>query len=367
MTTSVATKPSDTKTARAPGKLILSGEHAVVYGTPALSVAVRSFTYVSFTPIHRSEGVRTAFENLSQGHFYPLDLLKGFKQGLDKRFDAFVRGELPVQKILHRPDDLAVYTMASLLQFLPTPGVSARHHLPVPGQLASRSELPLGAGMGSSSAVIAATIVLYEHLLGLNQTMTERFEKVRFAERLQHGKGSFIDAAAVTYGGINRVQEGAVEQISLDKDHTLVNGSGWYWVLHGSPESSTGECVQAVRKAHGKDQALWDAFAAVTAAVEADLRADADPRAALAENHRLLRKIGVVPGAAARFVEAVEASGGAAKISGAGTVRGDNAGVILVYQPNAGAMEALMEKYPERKWAPLNMARRGAHLVGAGA
>ncbi|MEO0393703.1 MAG: GHMP kinase, partial [Pseudomonadota bacterium] len=247
---------------RAPGKVILCGEHAAVYGVPALSMAVDHYTDVWFTPSHRSSGLRTAFENLSQGQLYPLDLLKSFKQSLDRRFEQFSRGELTVQKILQRPDDLAVYTLMLLLNHLPVPGVSNTRRLPVPGKLSSRSALPLGAGMGSSAAVIAATFVLYEHLFNHAQSQVERFERVRFCERLQHGNGSAVDAAAVVYGGLNRIEGGALTQLTLADDHGLRRGEHWYWVLHGSPESSTGECVAQVRDTHGDDHALWQAFEA---------------------------------------------------------------------------------------------------------
>lgn len=362
MSTNGFTSVSEYKTARAPGKLILSGEHAVVYGAPALSVAIDSYTDVWFTPIHRSAGLRTAFDNLSRGHFYPFDLLKSFKQGLDTRFDAFMRGELPVQKIMQRPDDLAVYTMASLLQVLPVPGRSSRRHLPVPGQLSSRSDLPLGAGMGSSSAVIAATIVLYEHLLGLQQNPKDRFERVRFCERLQHGKGSFTDAAAVVYGGMNLVQQEAVTAVDMAPDHPLLQGEGWYWVLHGTPDASTGECVAAVRASHGQDSVLWQSFEQITCALQTALTEKRDATDIIRENHRLLQEIGVVPDATARFIDAVEEAGGAAKISGAGSTRGDYGGVKLVYLPDEAAMTSLMARYPERRWAPLRVSPQGAHL-----
>ncbi|MEM7075230.1 MAG: GHMP kinase [Pseudomonadota bacterium] len=362
MSTNGFTSVSKYKTARAPGKLILSGEHSVVYGAPALSVAIDRYTDVWFTPVHRSEGLRTAFENLSRGHFYPLDLLKGFKQSLDSRFDAFLRGELPVQKIMQRPDDLAIYTMTSLFQMLPVPGRSSRLGLPVPGQLNSRSDLPLGAGMGSSAAVIAATIVLYEHLLGVTQQAGDRFERVRFCERLQHGKGSFTDAAAVTYGGINNVLGDQVTSVELDDDHPLWTGDQWYWVQHGRPEVSTGECVAAVRSAHGADTQLWQHFERVTLALQTALQTRSDPTEPIRENHRLLSQIGVVPDSTSRFIAAVECAGGAAKISGAGATRGNYGGVKLVYMPDAEQMEDLMRCYPERRWAKLRVSREGAHL-----
>ena len=50
-------------------------------------------------------------------------------------------------------------------------------------------------------------------------------------------------------------------------------------------------------------------------------------------NHRLLCRTGVVPGPVQELVARIEKAGGAAKISGAGSVRGDSAGVLLVTGP----------------------------------
>ncbi|ANB35634.1 hypothetical protein CCR90_03090 [Rhodovulum sulfidophilum] len=355
-----ATLPEDASRAHAPGKIILSGEHAVVYGAPALAVAVAIYTEVWFRPIHPSDGLKTVFEQVSQGAFYPLSRLGHFKQSLDRRFDSFLRGELKVQQILQRPDDLIVYTLMSLAQRLPMPGKSPGHCLPVPGQLGGTSALPLGAGMGSSASIIAATMVLYETLLDRLHSTEERFEWVRFCERLQHGKGGAIDAAAVTHGGAVRVQGDSRHAPAIAPGHGIWRGDGWYWVLHGKPDSSTGECVAAVREAHGDDQALWQGFEACTDAFQAALETDSSPLESLRENHRLLRRIGVVPEAAARFVEEVELAGGAAKICGAGSIRGDHGGVILVHQPDAPAMARLMEGHPDLRWAPLHVAPAGA-------
>lgn len=370
MSTNATTKPSDApisgQGARAPGKLILSGEHAVVYGAPALAVAVQHYTEVWFTPIHKTGGLFTAFESLSPSAFYPFDALKSFKEGLDRRFEDFMRGEMPVQKILQRPDDLAIYTLTSLLPMIPMPG-RANGGLPVPGQLSSRSDMPLGAGMGSSAAVVAATIVLYEELLGQAQSAHQRFEKVRFCERLQHGKGSAIDASAVVFGGLNRVQGDEVTPLPLDPDHSFAAARGWYWVQLGTPLSKTGECVAKVRETHGSDTALWAAFADCTESFASVIAEAGDPTDVIRENHRLLVKIGVTPQPATRFADAVEALGGAAKVSGAGAVRGEHAGVMLVYLPDEGAMARLMESYPERRWEPLRVSAEGAHLVRSSA
>ncbi|MEL6640072.1 MAG: GHMP kinase [Pseudomonadota bacterium] len=364
MNTNATTKPPDATGARAPGKLILSGEHSVVYGAPAIVTAIDRHIELWFTPLHKTGGIQTAFEALAPRSFYPFDALKSIKDSLDRRFDEFTRGELPVQKILSRPDDLAIYTLTSLLPMLPAPGGPSGLPLPLPGQLNSHSQMPLGAGMGSSAAVVAATIVLYEHLLGVSQTTEDRFKKVRFCERLQHGKGSAIDASAVVFGGVNRVEGDDIQSITLPDSHALTERGGWYWVIHGRPESSTGECVAQVRNRHGHDTQLWQSFADCTQRFEAIIAEDADPREVIKENQKLLDHIGVVPTPSARFARAVEETGGAAKISGAGAVKGDHGGAMVVYHPSADAMTALMANYPDRQWDKLSIAHQGAELIG---
>jgi mevalonate kinase len=332
-------------------------------------MAVARYTEVWFRPVGIGEGLKTAFDNLSGGKLYPLDLLSQFKLKLDNRFDQFRRGELEVHKILPRPDDLAGYTLAALLQENPAgagtaiPGIAAVNHLLAPGKLGSRSNLPIGAGLGSSAAVVAATTVLFETLLDRPKTLEDRYDRVRFCERLKHGKAGPIDAAAVVRGGLIRASDAAgIDIPSVPEDHGLLTGTGWYWVLHGAPESSTGECVSAVRAKHGTDTALWDSFAACTGAFLDAISSGTDPDAAIRENQRLLESIGVVPAPAQEFVKSVEALGGAAKICGAGSVRGDGGGVVLVHLEDAGEMDRLMAGHPQLTWSKLRLAKTGAAI-----
>lgn len=333
----------------------------MLYGAPALAMAIAEYTEVRFTPQTPGEGIRTAFDTLSSGASYPFKMLSRIKASLDDRFDQFSRGELAVHKILTRPDDLAIYTLAALLQESggDMAGIGAVKALPYPGQLSSRSDLPIGAGFGSSAAVVAAVTVLFETLLDRPKTLDDRYERVRFCERLKHGKAGPIDAAAVVRGGLVQADEDGLRVPEVALASGLEHGKGWYWVLHGRPESATGDCVAQVRAQHGKDTPLWEAFADCTRAIAAALGDGSDVMPAIRENQSLLQRIGVVPEPTRRFVSDVEAAGGAAKICGAGSVKGDFGGALLV-RLDADLMERLMDKHPGLTWSRLRMAVQGA-------
>lgn len=300
----------------APGKVILSGEHAAVYGAPALAVATDCHIHTRFIP-GRSDRLRFSGDLLD--YSYALTELAGLAQVLNQRFEAFLAGRLPVDQLLDRPDQLLAYVMSQ---------VSSDTGCLLPGgTLDVRSNLPTGAGMGSSAAAIAATLLLVERLTGAAYGAAERFAIVRYCERLQHGRGSAIDAAAVSFGGLVKVAGESLEhpQLSL--------GRGWYRVATGMPRVSTGQCVQHVRERFGHS-AIWQQFAAVTESFQQALGGQADMHDVIRENHRLLQQIEVVPESVAAFVSAVERLGASAKISGAGAVTGEAGGLLLLYAPD---------------------------------
>lgn len=208
--------------------------------------------------------------------------------------------------------------------------------------------------MGSSAAAIAATLVLYEHLTAHPLTLEERFERIRFCERLQHGKGSAIDAAAVTWGGMQYLRDGQPEtQTCTLDDH-------WYALCHGIPKTSTGETVAHVRARHGEDHMLWQQFATCTENLRDTLHHQNDPREVLRENHRLLQHIGVVPEPAAQLIARIEASGGAAKISGAGASSGEHGGMMLIWHPDENALQHALGEWRADN---ITLAPHGAHLI----
>ena len=302
--------------ASAPGKIILSGEHSVVYGAPALAFSVKQRLTVNFTPDLLP---RLSWFAPDKAHEMALEKLSSLRHKLDAAFDGYLRGERSISEILSRPAELIFYTVdvARILGNL--------ERIPR-GKFDIQSDIPVGAGMGSSAALLAALLKLFSK----HEDLTTLIEQVRHCERLQHGRGSLIDAATVTLGGLVKVEHNHASRLGelpgiFDQD--------WYWIFTGTPATSTGVCVERVRTQFEQSD-IWSEFAAVTNRIEAAQTNLVQLAQAIQDNHRLLKRIGVVPARVAALIEQIEGMGGAAKIAGAGAVSGDAGGLVLAYLPS---------------------------------
>lgn len=317
----------------APGKLILSGEHSVVYGAPAIALAVNR--HVTATARSGSDNqLHWQLENTAQQGVISWPELRRLVSRLDRRFAQFDAGRLSAADILEAPYQLVLYALAQVLPDDFVQGI----------QLHVSSELPLGAGMGSSAAVSAAVLQLGYRLAGRTVEDDQLFRTVRYCERLCHGRGGLIDSATVSYGGLVRIQNGQAVPLSLHL------GAGWLYIHSGIPEAGTGECVEQVRQRHG-DSPIWQQFSETTEGLIAALEAGREPTELIRTNHRLLMQIGVVPPAVESFIIQIESLGGAAKVSGAGSVRGEYGGAVIAYAPDSDIQDAV-EALCQRRGCP---------------
>jgi mevalonate kinase len=153
--------------------------------------------------------------------------------------------------------------------------------------------------------------------------------------------------------------DGAGEELPLGR----AGLSGLRLFQSGAPGETTGDMVALVRRLEKRDPLkLRDALAAIDAATHSARNAlrdgDFDRLAdAVRTSERALEALGVVPESVVREIRRVEASGGAAKISGAGGVTG-GAGLVLVVHRDA---EARRDFAPPATWEPLR-----ADLAGPG-
>jgi mevalonate kinase len=301
--------------ARAPGKLILCGEHAVVYGQPALAMAIDRYTECSALPGDDDTAHLTLYD-INHSSAWSAELLHQHGQEILKRYDLFQQGRLDIRRVAQRSSDAPAYMMDLVRRQSPT------WH---PCRLDVHSTIPIGSGMGSSAALLASMALALLHLYGLKYKTADLLELVLAGERMYHGHPSGIDPYVTIHGGMIRFQEGEATPCP-------VLSSPMYLVHTGKPENSTGECVQHVRRLYGQST-IWPAFGEVcqeleTAIINAQHTA---LREAIRRNHRLLVQLGVVPAQVQEFIMKIEEAGGAAKISGAGAISGTAGGMVLVF------------------------------------
>jgi mevalonate kinase len=291
----------------APGKVYLFGEHAVVYGEPAVPAAIERRATVSVEP-RDDDHVRVEAEDLSLDGF-----TVEYTGGTGERPDVDVPTPL-VEAAMGYVD--AAVEQARDAAGAPDAGFD----------IAVESDIPLGAGLGSSAAVVVAGIDAATRALGEPLDRRELAERAYRAEyEVQDGQASRADTFCSTMGGAVRVEGDDCEPIDAPNLPFVVGFDGG--------AGDTGELVAGVRALREEHGFAADTVESVGDLVRegerllADAAADEEPEPALlAElgelmdfNHGLLAALGV----SARSLDAMvwaarDAGAHGAKLTGAG-------------------------------------------------
>ncbi len=300
----------------APGKLILSGEHAVVYGKPAIAMAIDRSAVFEVTP---QAGDRISFDlpGGAEGESFTLMALRDLKRRVEKKYREFLNGEIGIGYVLAAPADLLRFAFINTLDGL--------HRTLDSGLvLQLRSSIPMGCGLGSSAATVLSELRAMGHYLRVDFKPEWYYEYSLDAEKLQHGNPSGVDSYISLHGGCARFEQGQARAMALPR-------MKMFMVQTGIPAATTGECVMEVERRF-RNSEIWSEFEDVTNAFEEAIRTNNLQKMhwLVRENNRLLSAIGVVPEKVQRFISEIEAWGGSAKICGAGSVTGDNGGIVLV-------------------------------------
>jgi len=303
-------------TIRTPAKLILSGEHAVVYGYPALAIAVNLYTTTTVkwsTPLHFSFNL----PGLDFRQKVTLEALKRLKINLNKQYEKFDSGDISIREVLKHPFELTLYSAVSVLEKI-------KHKLPMGLSIHTESDIPMGCGMGSSAANVVSVIYALSQFLQIDFDLDDYIRLGIESENLQHGYSSGLDVNVVYHGGCVHYQPGQLEKRQTPAfPMQLINT--------GKPECTTGECVTRV-KPFFTEKKRGPAFEKITQALEKAIEKNdlTAIQTAVHHNHQRLAEIGVVPEKVQHFIKAIEQNGMAAKVCGAGAIHGEHAGMVLV-------------------------------------
>jgi mevalonate kinase len=280
--------------ASAPAKVILFGEHFVVYGEPSIVMAIdkRAYAKVELRQDKRLH-VRSVNFNLA-GYF-------------ENGYFQVEQGDAKEAKLKFEPLKLAVE------QVLEIYGENVGLDVEV------NSAVPIAAGLGSSAAVAAAVTAAVGALLKVKMSKEVVFRISYEAEKIVHDSPSEVDPAVSTFGGALLFQmDTGVRPLDVKGDVPLLVG-------YTGVKRSTRVQVAKVRDVRSRYSRVIDhvmkaareiALRAIDALRDGDLETLGD---LMNINHALLCGLGISDESLEWLINAARKAGAlGAKLTGAG-------------------------------------------------
>ncbi len=300
--------------ASTPGKIILFGEHAVVYHRPAIAVPVADVRASAVLQPSQTDDFRIVAPDLSQDYL--------LAQG---------EADDPLATIVQ-------LTLAHLGQTHPPRAI-----------LTVSSTIPLGRGLGSGAAISAAIVRVLADFLGQSLSPAEVSTLVYEVEKIYHGTPSGIDNTVIAFEQpVFFIKGRPIQRMQLGQPFTLVVGdTGVVAPTH----QVVGDLRQRWQADRERYEGYFDEIGSIVRqarmAIEQELVDIAAIGKLMDQNQELLETIGVSSPELERLIVAARRAGAlGAKLSGAGW---------------GGNMIALV---PPQSETAANVARA---LVGAGA
>lgn len=298
-------------TASAPGKIILFGEHAVVYGRPAIAAPVSQVRATAVVEPMAADDVLLSAPDL--GH---------------------------VQWLSTAADDDALAAPVRLLQAMAADG-------PLRGfQLTVTSAIPIASGLGSGAAIAVAILRATGQYLGLADRLTpDAVSLLAFeVEKVHHGTPSGIDNTVVTFEQpVYFVRAEPRNQIEIFQLHPslrlLIGDTG----IRSATRDVVGDVRRQWQVAPNRFNRLFDACGAIAAEARSALVTGDVVRLGelMNENQRWLVEMTVSSPELDRLVRAARAAGAlGAKLSGGG--RGGNMIALVTAETQESVREGLL-------------------------
>lgn len=295
-------------TVSAPGKIHLLGEHAVVYGKPALLAAIDLRVTVKLNPTTYIDPIV---------HMYVRNTI-----------EAVVKKYLKITNIPPYGSEIS-------------------------------SQLPIGCGLGSSAAVSAAYIAALLTFLNIKWDKPLVNDLTYEAEKVFHGNPSGGDNSTVVYGGLVWFRKQSHNRkliqplnspipAQLAKNFILINT--------GKPKETTKQMVEIVsskfnpstslraRLQSAKFRKLFDDQEQLVKGLVTVLKEGDENKLIqiIRAGEKNLESMGVVSSYVASIIRKIEKAGGAAKICGGGG-KTKATGILLCYHPNKAIIEKIAE------------------------
>jgi mevalonate kinase len=293
----------------APGKVILFGEHAVVYGQPAIAVPVTEVA---------AKAIITPDPAAPSGRIH----ITAPQINLDANFT-----DLPDEN----PIAAAIRSTKNALSISQPPAFKLR----------VTSTIPVASGLGSGAAVSVAIIRAVSAFLG-HPLPDEQVSALAFeVEKLHHGTPSGIDNTVITYNkAVYYIKGKPIETIRITTPFSLT-------IADTGISAPTKETVADVRRLRKSDpepyNKIFESIGKLAIAARAALGQGNNEALGplMNENHELLQKLDVSSPDLDKLVHAArEADALGAKLSGGG--RGGNM-IVLAPEGRADDIKSALE------------------------
>jgi mevalonate kinase len=270
-----------TKTASAPGKIILSGEYAVVFGYPGIAIPLAMMT----TATWEDTG--------------------------DAPMKIQLRGQLGNESYARKIVDAC-----------------AKKGGPMKGTLTIKNDVPVGKGLGSSTSLVVA---IGKCLLG------DKRADVLAVEDVINPGHSGLDFAVIWGQKPVMFKKGSTpEPIDLNLDFLKTA----ILIDTGMPLEGTPELVAWVKE---RKNELDGALSSIGNCTER-LKAGESPMTVFPDHHKAQVALGVVPTRVQDIIRETERNDGAAKVVGAGGKNG-GAGMVLALHTHTPITKKMAEKF----------------------
>ncbi len=211
------------------------------------------------------------------------------------------------------------------------------------GEIAS--DIPIGAGMGSSAA-----FAVVSSALKCKEFDREKINEMAYEiEKGLHGKPSGVDNTVVTYGGFLWYRKENENFKTFKQIEAKVKLPKIMLLNTGRPSETTREMVEMVGARYSsKKKSIENIFRSIENVtknfLDLLLGGNQDFGNLIYENEKLLEELGVVSKSAQEMIRIIEKAGGKAKISGAGGKK-DGSGMAIVYHKDIEKLSLIGKKH----------------------
>ncbi len=350
-------------TVSVPGKIHLMGEHAVVYGKPALIAAIDKRDTVPLSP-REDKVVQIIGTNLQKVLLLTTGDILEKTYLAQKEWERFQKEKdvSILASITGYPMNYLVIAVGETLLYYGKPPINGF-------SLHISSDIPIGAGLGSSAAVAAAVASAISQFVVSEIDKKKIHEIAVLIEQKKHGNPSGGDPAAVIYGNLVWFRKESdelkvIQPVPFAMPQALAKN--FYLVDTGAPVESSGEMVQAVRAMYNEKIEYVDRIFNDLEKITRDMIIvlhnghEESLMELIKMGQRNLEKIDVVSKHVKEIIVAIENSGGVGKISGGGG-KTKGTGHLVIYHKDKKRLDEVLATYSLQSF-PVRLGAEGILL-----